>query len=364
MKIIDLIKDFEDFAPLGLQESYDNSGLIVGDKNNNISGVLLCIDIIPEVVDEAIQKKCNLIISHHPLIFGGLKKITGSNSQEKSVIKAIKNDIAIYCAHTNIDSVYNGVSRKICEKLQVKDCKVLVPKQNYLNKLITYVPNEHADKVRNAIFDAGGGHIGDYSCCSYNITGFGSFKGGDDANPFVGEKNKIHFEKELRIEVVFPDHLSGVIVKKMIEAHPYEEVAYDIIKLKNDYDRAGLGMYGELAEEVSEINFLDNLKKAFNLKVIKHSPLLNKSVKKVAVCGGSGSSFIPKAIANGADVYVTGDVKYHDYFMAENKILIIDIGHFESEQFTKDIFYDIISKKNTNFATLFSEIVSNPINVY
>ncbi len=364
MKIKELIKQFEDFAPLKLQKNYDNSGLAVGNSNNEISAVLISIDITPEVVEEAIQKKCNLIISHHPVIFKGLTKLTGDNYTEQSVIKAIKNDIAIYSAHTNIDSVYHGVSNKICEKLGLENKKILYPKKDYLNKLITYVPKDHADKVRQAIFDAGGGEIGDYNCCSYNINGTGTFKAGSDTNPFAGKKDEIHFEEEIRIEVIFPEHLSKKIINEMINAHPYEEVAYDIIKLQNEWDRAGLGMYGNLPDEISEKELFDKIKKVFEIKFIKHSRFRGKPIKKIAVCGGSGSSFIKNAINANADVYITGDLKYHDFFEAENKILLADIGHFESEKFTKEIFYDIINKNNIKFAVLFSEIISNPINIY
>ncbi len=364
MKIKDIINFFEDEAPIKLQEDYDNSGLTIGNPDWKISGVLLTIDIIPEVITEAFEKKCNLIITHHPLIFNGLKKLSGNNIVENAIILAIKNDIAIYTVHTNIDAIYKGVSNKICEKLGLINRKILVPKSQFLNKIITYVPEAHAENVRNAMFGAGAGNIGDYSGCSYNIKGMGSFKAEENANPFVGEKGKIHFEEEIRIEMIFPNNLQNKIIDAMISAHPYEEVAYDLIKLQNTWDRAGLGMYGELENEMSEKDLFEKIKNVFKLKIIKHSPFLNKPVKRIAVCGGSGSSFIKHAINCNADVYITGDIKYHDYFKAENKILLADIGHYESEQFTKEIFYDIINKNNIKFAVLFSEIVSNPINVY
>lgn len=364
MKVKELVKVFEEFASVKLQEEFDNSGLTVGNPEQIINGVLLTIDITPEVVEEAIEKKCNLIISHHPLIFKGIKSITGKNYVENALILAIKNNIAIYSAHTNIDVVYNGVSSKICDKLELENRKVLVPKKAFLNKIVTYVPEKHAEKVRNAMFLAGAGHIGDYSGCSYNIKGYGSFKAEQNANPFVGEIGKIHFEEEIRIEMIFPDHLQKTIVDELKTAHPYEEVAYDIIKIKNDWDRAGLGMYGELKKPISELELFNRLKEIFNVKIIKHSAFLNKKVKRIAVCGGSGASFIHNAIASQSDVYITGDIKYHDFFDAKDKILLADIGHFESEQFTKEIFYDIINKNNIKFAVLFSEIVSNPINFY
>lgn len=364
MKINEIIQSFEEFAPVAIQEDFDNSGLVVGDIKNEITGILLTIDVTEEVVDEAILHKCNFIIAHHPIIFGKLKKITGSDYVERSLIKAIKNDISIYCAHTNFDQVSNGVSGKMCEKLGLEDLKILAPKKDSLKKLVVFTPLSHADAVRNAIFSAGAGHIGNYNSCSYNLEGKGSFKAGDNTNPFIGRKGEIHFEDEVRIETVFPAFLQNRIVKAMIENHPYEEVAYDIYKLENEWSNTGLGMVGNLKTEMSEEEFLSLLKKKFGCKTIKHSEFLGKSIKKVAVCGGSGAFLINMAKSSGAQMYVSGDIKYHDYFLAENKIIITDIGHFESEQFTKEIFYDIIMKKNPNFAVRFSEKNVNPIKTF
>ncbi|MDR2009580.1 MAG: Nif3-like dinuclear metal center hexameric protein [Bacteroidales bacterium] len=364
MKIKDLIKEFNNFAPLYLQEDFDNSGLNVGNPDEEIKGVLLTVDITPEVVEEAIENNCNFIVSHHPLIFGKLKKITGSDYVEKSIILAIKNDISIYCGHTNFDQVFYGVSSKICDKLGLINRNILAPKPGILKKIAVFVPVDYAETVRNAMFNSGAGHVGNYDCCSYNTEGKGSFCGNDSTNPFVGKKGEVHFENEVKIEMIYPEYLERQILDSMINVHPYEEVAYDLIKLENANNYVGLGMVGHLENEKNEKQLLDEIKKQFGLTTLRHSQFLNNPVKKIAVCGGSGAFLINAAKNSGADVFVSADIKYHDYFLAENKILLVDIGHYESEQFTKEIFYDIIMKKNINFAVRFSKINTNPIKNY
>ena len=362
MQVTDVAGVLEQFAPLQLQESYDNAGLCLGNPMTEVSGIILTIDINEEILDEAIAKKCNLIISHHPLIFAGIKHITGQNSTEKCIIKAIQNNIAVYSAHTNIDSVFGGVSHKMCEKLSLQNCCILSPLKRVLKKLVTFVPISHIEKVREAIFKTGAGNIGNYDSCSFNVKGNGTFRGNEKSKPFVGEKGKLHVEEEIRIETIFPEHLQYKVIKALLEVHPYEEVAYDIYPLDNTFDKAGMGMIGELPEEKNEKSFLSFVKSSFSAGCIRHTKLLNKPVKKVAVCGGSGSSLLNDAILLEADAFITGDFKYHQFFQAENKILIIDIGHFESEQFTKEIFYNLLIKKFPNFAVHFSSVNTNPIN--
>lgn len=364
MKIREVASILEEYASLLYQESYDNSGLIIGDPEIDVASVLLAVDITEEVIEEAINKGANLIIAHHPVIFKGLKSITGKNYVEKTVIKAIRNDIAIYAAHTNFDGIWGGVNTKLGEKLGLLNMKILSPRKGELKKLVTFVPDEHADKVRKAIFDAGAGHIGIYDQCSYNLHGRGSFRASDKSNPYSGEKGKLHFEQEIRIETIFPKSLQTNIINALIDAHPYEEVAYDIYPLDNESLRAGMGVIGELPESVEEKVFLTDLKKIFNMKCIKHSSLLGKKVKRVAVCGGAGSFLLQKAVSSGADAFLTADIKYHEYFDADMKILLIDIGHYESELITKDIFYELLTKKNPNFAIYFSVINTNPINYF
>ena len=351
----------ESFAPLSLQESYDNAGLIVGNPDAEITSAIVTVDVTEDVVDEAVEKKAQLIVAHHPVVFAGLKKLTGKNYVERTVLKAIKNDVAIYAAHTNLDSVTGGVNTKICEKLGLKNCSVLQPLTGHLKKLVTFIPAEHANKVRSAVFEAGAGHIGNYDYCGYNLEGEGSFRGNEETNPFVGEKNKIHYEKELRFETIFPGHLQRKVIRALIDAHPYEEVAYDIYPLDNTFDKIGMGMVGTLPEPVSEKYFLSLLKSTFQTGIIKHTALKGTEVKKVAVSGGAGSFLLNKAIASGADFFVTGDFKYHQFFDAENKIVIADIGHYESEQFTKELFYELLTKKFPKFAVRFSEVNTNPV---
>ncbi len=364
MKIKEIISALERYAPSQLQENYDNTGLNIGNINNSITGILITIDITPEVINEAIKTNCNLIVSHHPLIFNNIKHITGANDIEKCIILAIQNNISIYCGHTSFDSVKNGVSHKICEKLELTDLKILKNKENYFKKLAVFVPISHAEQLRKALFEAGAGNIGNYDQCSFNSTGLGSFRAGEDTTPFVGKKGTIHYEEEIKIETIFPKHLQTKIINSMLKTHPYQEVAFDIYNLENKSDFIGFGMTGIPQKNITEIEILDLLKNKFNISSIRHSKLLNKPINKIAVCGGSGASLIPNAINSGADIYITSDIKYHEYFIAENKILLVDIGHYESEQFTKEIFYDIIMKKNPNFAVRFSKIITNPIKNY
>jgi len=361
MKIKEIVHFLETVAPPALQESYDNAGLIVGDPEAEVSSALVTIDVTEDVVDEAIENNAGIIIAHHPVVFSGLKKITGRNYVERTVLKAIKNEIAVYAAHTNLDAVTGGVNSKICEKLGLKNCRVLQPVAGQLKKLITFIPAEAAEKVRTAIFDAGAGHIGNYDYCGYNLEGTGSFRAGENSNPFVGEKGEVHYENEIRFETIFPGWLQGKIIKALIDSHPYEEVAYDIYPLENRYEKAGMGMVGELENALPETDFLGLLKKTFGTGSIKHTALRGKNVSKVAVCGGAGSFLLNQAIAAKADVFVSGDFKYHQFFDAENKIVIADVGHYESEQFTKELFYELLTKKFPKFAVRFSEVKTNPV---
>lgn len=358
----EVVSYIENIAHISYQETYDNSGLLVGNEAAQVKGVLLCLDSTEDVVDEAIKKNCNLIISHHPIIFQGLKKLNGKTYVERVIIKAIQNNIAIYTAHTNLDNTINGVNSRICEKLHLKNCKILAPKKNALKKLVTFCPPKEVEKLREALFSAGGGTIGNYDKCSFNISGIGTFRGLEGTKPFVGNIGSLHQEEEIRIEIIFPAYLEENLVNSLIKAHPYEEVAYDVYFLDNYYPSIGSGMIGELEEEVAEKSFLENLKKLMNTSCIRYTSLLSKNIKKVAVCGGSGSFLIKQAIAEKAQIFISSDIKYHQFFDAENKIIVADIGHYESEQFTKELFYDILNKKFSTFAIHVSEINTNPIN--
>jgi dinuclear metal center YbgI/SA1388 family protein len=362
MKLSEIIGLFEAFAPFSLQESYDNSGLQTGSPEMEITGALICLDVTEKVVDEAIEKSANLIISHHPVIFGGIKRLTGNSFVERVLISAVKNDIAILSVHTNADSVKNGVNARICDKLKVQHRKVLKPIKDHLVKLAVYVPLAFAEKVRQGIFEAGAGVIGDYDCCSYNVQGKGTFRASSSSNPFVGEPGSIHTEDEVRIETVMPKHLTSKVVGAVMENHPYEEVAYDLYPLFNSNPAIGMGMIGELETSMSERDFLFMLKEKFHADSIRYTSSSGREIRKVAVSGGSGSFLLHDAIAMGADAYVSADFKYHQFFEAEDKILIADIGHYESEQFTKELFYELVTKKFPKFAVHLSEINTNPIN--
>jgi len=364
IQIKQVVDYLESKVPLSLQESYDNCGLLVGNNNQLVGGILLCLDVTEDVLNEAIQLKCNLIIAHHPFIFSGIKKLTGANSTQNILITAIKNDIAIYAGHTNYDNVDFGVNKIICEKLGLQNLKILAPQKNSLLKLQTYVPTEHASSLRNAIFEAGAGSIGEYTNCSFNTEGTGTFKASIEAIPFVGEKNKNHLEPETKIEVIFPSYIQSKVISALIKNHPYQEVAYDIIALQNSNPKIGAGMIGELSNEINETDLLKLISERFNAEGIRHTNLLGKNVKKVAVCGGSGSFLLNDAIANGADFFITADFKYHQFFDAEGKIVIADIGHFESEQFTTELFFSLLKEKFSTFAIHFSKTKTNPINYF
>jgi dinuclear metal center YbgI/SA1388 family protein len=364
MKINEVISFLELQADPALQEQYDNTGLITGDAGWECSGIICTLDATEEVVKEATTKKCNLIVAHHPIIFGGLKKINGKNYIEKAIITAIKNDIAIYAIHTNLDNVLNGVSGKMAERLGLKNISILDQKENTLKKLFTFAPIDKAEQVRNALFAAGGGYIGNYSEVSFNAEGTGTFIAGDGANPYIGEPGKLHREKEIKIEVIFPAFLENKIVAAMLAAHPYEEVAYDVIALTNTHPQTGSGVIGELPEAVEEKQFLAQVKDLFNVPVVRHTALLDKPIKKVALCGGAGSFLIFKALAARADVYVTADIKYHEFFDANSRMLIADIGHYESEQFTINLLQEILEQKFPTFAVLKTEVKTNPVNYF
>jgi dinuclear metal center YbgI/SA1388 family protein len=358
-----VIQHLEQLAPPVYQESYDNCGLLTGDANWTLTKILVTLDCTEAIVEEAIAKGCNLIVAHHPIIFSGLKKLNGKNYVERTVIKALKNDIAIYVIHTNLDNVQHGVNAKICEKLGLNNTKILVPKTNTLKKLSVFVPQTHLQVVQDALFNVGAGNIGNYSECSFYATGMGTFKGNEQSNAFVGEVGKQHQEPEYKLEVIVDDAKLNGTISAMLAAHPYEEVAYDVYAILNTNTTIGSGMIGELPESLSDDAFLKHLKNTMNLNVVRFTPFEGK-IKKVAVCGGSGSFLLKNAIGAQADAFVTGDFKYHEFFDAENRLMIADIGHYESEIFTINLLADEILKKFPTFAVILSEINTNPINYY
>lgn len=364
MQIKNILQDLEKLAPLSLQEGYDNSGLLTGNPNWECTGVLCSLDATEEVILEAKQRGCNLVISHHPILFQGLKKITGSNYVEKTLITAIKGDIAIYAIHTNLDNILTGVNNRIADKLGLLSRQILQPKSGQMMKLVTFVPLVHTEKVKNALFEAGAGNIGAYSETSFQTSGTGNFKGNEETRPFAGEPGKRHSEPEHRLETIFPFHLKEEIIKALVQTHPYEEVAYDIISLSNDNQSVGSGLMGILPEAMEETGFLHMLQTSFELKLIRHTPFLGKKIQKVAICGGSGSFLTGSAIRAGADIYITADIKYHEFFDANDKILLADIGHWESEQFTTELLIELLQAKFPTFAVLKSEVKTNPVNYF
>jgi len=362
MKLKELTDFLESVAPLAFQEDYDNSGLLTGSQEQEISAALLCLDITPAIVDEAISRGCNLIISHHPFIFRGLKKIEPGKMESEILIRVIKHEIAVYAIHTNIDNARGGLNEFLCRKLGLSNIDILSKKNGMLSKLVTFCPLDYTAKVRQAMFDAGAGVIGKYDFCSYNVNGQGTFRASSDTRPFVGEKNSIHFEDETRIEVIFPNHLEERLVKALQSAHPYEEVAYDIYPLSNSFSVCGAGMTGELEKPADAVDFLEMVKYKLNVKMIRHSGLPDKKIKKIAICSGSGSFLAGAAKKAKADVLLTADVKYHDFFNADGCILLADIGHYESEQWIKDLLTERLIEKFPTFAVLSSGLNTNPVN--
>jgi dinuclear metal center YbgI/SA1388 family protein len=367
MQIATILAHLESIAPIGYQEGYDNAGLLTGSGDWECTGVLTTLDSTEAVVEEAMSRNCNLIVAHHPIIFGGLKKITGKNYVERTVIAAIRNNIAIYAIHTNLDNVMHGVNGRMAEKLGLVNCRPLQSReggQGGLQKLVVFVPSTHLDDVRQAIFSAGAGQIGQYSECGFAVEGKGTFRGGEGTHPFAGKPGLLHEENETRLEVILPVALGARVVAAMLAAHPYEEVAYDMIPLANPVPGVGSGLVGELPETLNEQAFLARLKEVFGLRVVRHTPLTGRPVETCALCGGAGSFLISKALGAGANFFVTSDVKYHEFFDADGRLVIADIGHFESEQFTIDLLFDVLREKFPNFAVLKSTTITNPVNYY
>lgn len=362
MKISEVAEFLESVAPLSLQEDYDNAGLITGDRHRDCTGILCTLDVTEAVIAEAVSKQCNLIVSHHPVIFRGIKSITGTNHVQRELISAIRNDIALYSAHTNLDNVIGGVNARIADKLGLRNRSVLSPKTGMLKKLYTFVPNDHLEKVRDAVFAAGAGHISNYSECSFTHPGTGTYLPGEGTTPFSGIVGQRQNEPEIKLEVILPAYAEKEVMRALFQSHPYEEVAYDLVSLTNIHQQTGSGMIGDI-EEASEGDFLEMLK-VFNPRLVRHSPLTGRPVRKVALCGGAGSFLTANAIKAGADAFVTADLKYHEFFAAEGRLVLYDIGHFESEQFTTDLFVEILERNFPNFAVLKSEVKTNPVNYF
>ena len=361
MIVKEVIHHLEEFAPMAYAEDFDNTGLLTGHYDMEVTGILIALDTLEAVIDEAIEKKCNLIVSFHPIIFSGLKRLTGANYVERVVIKAIQHHIAIFAIHTALDNAFNGVNAKICDLLELKNRKILIPQKGTVKKLVTYVPLKDAEALRSALFTSGAGTIGNYDHCSFNTEGQGTFRGNENANPVIGEIGKTQYEDEVQLHITYPKHKESTILHALFTNHPYEEVAYEILTLENNNQHIGMGMIGELEHSMDELDFLHKVKAQMQTSCIRHSELLGKAVKKIAVLGGSGAFAIANAKSSGADVFITSDVKYHQFFQAENRIVIADIGHYETEQFTKNLLFDYLTKKMLNFAIILSSCNTNPV---
>ncbi|MDX5447104.1 MAG: Nif3-like dinuclear metal center hexameric protein [Bacteroidota bacterium] len=361
MIISDLLDSLNEWAPPSFQEDYDNSGMICGDPTQPVKKVLIALDCIESVVDEAIREKANVIIAHHPIVFKGLRSFTGKNYVERTVIKAIRNHIAIIAVHTNLDNVRTGVNHRIAEKLKLKDIRILDPKMGILQKLVVFVPRTHTQQLMNSLFEAGAGGIGNYDECSFRTAGTGTFRGNENANPYLGKKGERSSAEEDRVEVIFEKHRLSKVLSAMNDAHPYEEIAYDLLALENAHDQVGSGMIGDLDQPMETMEFLGRVKKTFSTGCVRYTRPHIPKVKKVAICGGSGSFLLEKAIRQKADILITADFKYHQFFDAEDRIVIADIGHYESEQFTIDLIADRIREKFPNFAVLKTQVNTNPI---
>ena len=360
-KIKDVAAYLESIAPRSYQESYDNAGLIVGNPETVVTGILVTLDCTEAVVQEAVKRNCNLIVAHHPIVFKGLKRLTGQTYVERVVIQAIQSQVAIYAAHTNLDNVYHGVNQMIASKIGLTNTRILAPKSGTLSKLVTFVPEANADAVLTALHDAGAGQVGAYKNCSFTMNGTGRFEPTEGTNPHIGKAGKPEQVSETRIEIILPAHLEGQVLRALRDAHPYEEAAYYLSRLENQNQEVGAGMIGKLVEPIEPMAFLRRLKEQMHVSVVRHTAVSGRPIQRVAVCGGAGSFLLSDAIRQGADAFVSADFKYHEFFDAEGKILVADIGHYESEQFTKDLFVAVLTKKFATFAINFSETDTNPI---
>lgn len=364
MRIADIITYLESWAPPALQENYDNAGLITGSPGWDCTGIICTLDATEDVIKEAKAKGCNLVVAHHPIVFGGIKKLTGKNYVEKTVITAIKEDIAIFAIHTNLDNILTGVNGRIADRFGLVNRRILAEKEGLLRKLYTFVPVEKAEEVRTALFETGAGHIGNYSECSFTTEGSGTFKAGAGTNPYVGAPDRRHTEPEIKMEMIFPAWLQGSLVAALKKAHPYEEVAYDIIQLANTHPATGSGLIGELPEPLTGTAFLNKVSEVFGTSFIRHTALSGQMIKKLAICGGAGSFLISSVLASGADAFVTADMKYHEFFDANGRLLIADPGHFETEQFTIGLLQEVLAKKFPTFAVLKTEVETNPVKYF
>jgi len=357
MTIKQVTQFLEQKFPLYLQEDFDNCGVQCGDVRQEITGAMVCFEMSEQVIDEAIAEGCNLVISHHPLILKrGITKILPTDRVGAMICKALAHNMVLYSMHTNIDSGVGGGNDVFAEKLNLQNVKVLEPHKGLYRKLVVFVPKENAEALKSALFEIGCGVQGNYDSCGYTVHGQGQFRPLKGANPHIGEENQLEHVEEERIEMIYPTGLQRTVVQAIYEHHPYEEPAFDLLPLENESRTIGLGRIGELPKVMPVSEFLECLKDKLGFEHCRYAGDTTKMIHKVAVCGGGGSSFIDLAIASGADAYVSGDFKYHDFFKSHSGTLLVDIGHYEGEYFIKNIIHQQIKENFTNFAALISKM--------
>lgn len=365
-RISDIASLLEAIAPPSLQEDYDNSGLLIGEPHTEVTGVLVSLDVTEAVVAEAVRKGCNLIVSHHPLIFRPLKRLTGRNQVERTAMAALRAGVGLYAIHTNLDNVAHGVNAMMADKLGLDDFETLRPAKATLSKVVTFVPHDDLDAVRQAMFAAGAGNLGDYDECGFVTRGEGTFRAQPGSNPHLGSVGQREGVEEARLEVIVERWNVGPVVAAMHDAHPYDVVAHDVLHLENAHPTAGSGGIGGYDVPLSWSAFVDRLKSAFGAPVVRHTAPPETPISTVALCGGTGSFLLPDAIRAGADVFLSSDFKYHEFFGTEGRITIADIGHAEAEGGISAWLVDqlaVLKVGFPNFAVLLSEVRTNPIHV-
>ena len=363
MIIEELTTFIEDKFPLSQQESYDNCGLIVGDPKKTVKKVLLALDCTEQVIKEAKLKKADVIITHHPLMFSSINKLTANDYEGSLIIKLIKSDIALYAVHTNLDNSINGINKYLALKLGLKNLQILVGKEKTFKKIITFVPKAYSQKVITALSAAKAGNIGLYSHCAFVTEGSGCFKPEKGAKPFLGELSKINQVEEVKLEMVFASENQKMIENSLKKAHPYEQPAFDIIELANPNPDIGAGIYGDLPAQINTAEFLKLVKTKLNLSYIRQSNSAKKFISKVAICSGAGFFVFEQAKRLNVDALVTSEIKHHEFLAAENNILLCDIDHHEGEIAAVNIL-DQILQKLENIDTLISKHNLSPAQIF
>lgn len=371
-----LVKNIEStlsqLAPAMLKMDYDNVGLQVGDSSSKVKKILVSLNITSEVAEEAVKKKCDLIVSHHPLIFRPLKNIRAGEGNSDIIIKLVRNNISYIACHTNFDSVKQGVSFLLAEKIGLKNPKVLVTskeirKSSYIEnyKLTVYVPKTHLFLLKKALAEAGAATIGEYDFCYFEQEGTGSFRPGIKATPHIGEKEKLSEITEIKLETIVPVRTVSSVIKALLQTHPYEEPAYDLYKLENDFQNYGLGAIGDLEKEVSMNEFLKIVTNKLKIDNVRFSrPENSKRIKRVAVMGGSGGDMWRKALSQGADAYLTAECDHHTFLDAKGKLFIVEATHQATEQFAVQGLTNYIKSKYANLEVVTSQEDCDPILYY